>query len=198
MKIKWKGKLSETNTFPTSKIPSNALPFLESKSKLENYIAVVPIIIFVVVCVYIKSNFIAVVKLNLLGNVIGLLLTFPFLIIHELLHAICFPSNATVEIFYSASGLSVFPNAPISKSCYIFALLLPALILGIIPLLMWVFIPITNVTLYSIWFITSIGNLGGTTVDFYNLAHAIREMPKGSLLQLSGLKCYYYRTDLKN
>jgi len=31
-----------------------------------------------------------------------------------------------------------------------------------------------------------------TVADFYNLVHVIKEMPKGSVMQISGLKCYYY------
>ncbi|MEQ8155176.1 MAG: DUF3267 domain-containing protein [Clostridiaceae bacterium] len=192
MKIKWKGKLSETNPFPTVEMPSNAVQFLEPKYKLESYIAVVPIIAFIAGCVYVRSHFIGEVKLNLPGYIIGFLLTVPFLTIHELLHAVCFPTNAVVEIFYTNSGLGAFTSTPIPKSRYIFTLLFPAIILGIIPLLTWVFVPYYSITLNSIWFILSAGNLGGTIVDFYNLVHAIKEMPKGSVLQVSGLNCYYY------
>lgn len=46
-----------------------------------------------------------------------------------------------------------------------------------------------NKTLNSAWFILSIGNLGGAVADFYNLVHVIKEMPKGSVMQVSGLKC---------
>lgn len=192
MKVKWKGKLSETNTFPTTEIPSNAVQFLEPKSNLEYYIWVIPILIFVLGCVYIKANFISEFRLNMLGIGIGFLVILPCLIIHELLHVVCFPPNAKVEIFYSAAGMSVVTSTPIPKARYIFTLLLPALILGIIPLLIWFFIPVDYKTLNSAWFILSIGNLGGAVADFYNLVHVIKEMPKGSVMQVSGLKCYYY------
>ncbi|WBW96027.1 DUF3267 domain-containing protein [Oceanirhabdus sp. W0125-5] len=192
MKLKWKGRLTESNTFPTTEVPSNSVQFLEPKSKLESYIAIVPILFFAIGCFYVKSNFLGELKLNLHGFIIGLLLTIPFLIIHELLHAVLFPPKSTVEIFYSTYGLSVVTCEPIPKLRYIFSLLLPALLLGVIPLLIWIFIPTNNATLNSLWFILCIGNLGSTTADLSNLFHALKEMPKGSVLQISGLKCYYY------
>ena len=192
MKIEWKGKLSESNNLPETKVPLNAIQFLEPKSKMGSYIPVIPIIIFIVSCVYIKYNFIGAFKINLTGYIIGLIMTIPFLAIHEILHAICFISKTGVKIFYSAYGLSIIPNEPITKLRYIVTLLFPACIIGIIPLLLWVFIPINNTMFSSICFILSAGNLGGTTTDFYNLVQVIKKMPKKSVMQVSGLKCYYY------
>ncbi|MGO5066242.1 DUF3267 domain-containing protein [Clostridium sporogenes] len=191
MKIKWKGRLSETNTLPTPKITPNSVQLLEPKYNLQYYIPIIPIIIFIVLCVYLKSKFVGDITLNSLGYIIGFLLIIPFSIIHELLHAVCLPSQATAEIFYSISGLSFVITTPIPKKRYIVILLFPALMTGIIPLIIWIFIPHKYVMLNSIWFILSSGNLATTVIDLYTLGQVIRQTPKGSVIQTCGYKCYY-------
>jgi hypothetical protein len=192
MKIKWKGKLNETNTFPENEIPINAVEFLGGQSKLEIFLMIVPIIIFIYGCVYIKSKFIGEYELNLLGYITGLLLCIPFLAVHEFLHAACFPQKSKIEIFYTNWGICIIPSTPLAKTRYICTLLLPAVTLGIIPLLIWTFIPYYYITFNSILFILSAGCLGSTVGDLCNLVHVIKEMPKGSVVMVSGLKCYYY------
>ncbi|MBZ9685568.1 metalloprotease family protein [Clostridium estertheticum] len=192
MTLKWKGLLSETNHFPQNNVPKNATQFLNSKSKIKPYTPVIPILILVFIAVYLKRNFIGQFNLDIKGIVIGLILTIPFLIIHEFLHAVCFTKDCTAEMFYSPVGVSIIPCVPISKLRYAITLVVPAIIIGLIPLLIWTFIPFANTTLNSIIFILSIGNLGGTTNDLYNLSQVIKEMPKGSFMITSGINCYYY------
>lgn len=193
MKLKWKGKLSETNSFPENYIPNNATQFLNSNSKIIPYIPVIYIFIIIFIAMYIKRNFIGQFNLDIKGWVIGLILTIPFLIIHEFLHAVCFPKECSAEVFYSPAGISIIPCVPISKLRYAITLAIPAITIGLIPLLAWVFIPFTNITVSSIIFIISIGNLGGTTNDLYNLSQVLKKMPKGSFMITSGTNCYYYQ-----
>lgn len=193
MKLKWKGKLSETNSFPKNYVPKNATQFLNSKSKIMPYTPVIPIFILIFSAISIKRNFIEGFNLDLKGWAIGLILTIPFLIIHELLHAICLPKECNAELFYSPAGISLVPCVPISKLRYAIVLITPAIVIGLIPLFIWTFIPITNITVSSIIFVVSAGNLGGTTIDLYNLSQVLKKMPKGSFLITSGTNCYYYQ-----
>lgn len=110
----------------------------------------------------------------------GWLLTIPFLIIHEFLHAICFQKDSIAEIFWSPAGISIIPCKPISKQRYTITLIVPSIVIELIPLLIWTFIPFNNITLSTIIFILSIGNLGGTSNDLYNLYQVIKVMPKNS------------------
>lgn len=50
-------------------IPLNAVEFMGGQSKLEIFLMLVPIIIFIYGCVYIKSNFLGEYELNLLGYI---------------------------------------------------------------------------------------------------------------------------------
>ena len=146
MKIKWNGKLSQTNTYPLNEVPLNAVEFLDVQPKLSIVGMLVPIIIFIWGCFYIKTNFIGETKLNLTGYLTGFLLCIPFLAIHEFLHAICFPRGSSFQIYYNNWGICAAPSTPLTKSRYICALLLPAVVLGVIPLLAWIFIPYKYVT----------------------------------------------------
>ncbi|MFL0198787.1 DUF3267 domain-containing protein [Clostridium sp. WILCCON 0269] len=192
MKVKWKGKLSETNTFPTTEIPPNAVEILNNQRKSDLFVMLIPIIIFIVVCIHVKSNYIGKYKLNLVGYLTGFILAFPFLAVHEFLHAMCFPPKSEVLVYYNNWGICLAPSSPISKIRYICTLLLPAIILGVIPLLVWTFIPIYNVTFNSMLFILGAACLGSSVGDLCNLVHVIREMPKNSVIMVSGLKCCYY------
>lgn len=192
MILNWKGKLSENNTFPKNEVPKNAVRFLNPRSPIETYFGVIPILILVIACVLFKRNFIEEYTLNIKGFIIGGLLTIPFLIVHEFLHAICFPKEGIAEVFWSPAGISIIPCSPISKRRYAITLIVPSIIIGLIPLLIWTFISFNNITLSSIIFILSIGNLGGTSMDLYNLYQVIKVMPKNSHMITSETNCYYF------
>jgi Protein of unknown function (DUF3267). len=193
MTLKWKGRLSEKNTFPKNNVPTNAVRFLNPKSQIEPYLGVIPILVLVIACIYFKRNFIIEFTLDIKGMIIGIILTMPFLIIHEFLHAICFPRDGVAEIFWSPAGISIIPCNPISKLRYTITLIVPAIIIGLIPLFIWTSVPFSNTTLSSIVFILSIGNLGGTSNDMYNLYQAIKVMPKNSYMITSKTNCYYFK-----
>lgn len=192
MKIRWKGKLTEANPLPTVEVPKNATEFFKPKKMFEYCIAAIPIAVFFLFCVYIKSHFIVKVRMNLLGKIIGLLLAILLVGIHELLHAICFPAEATVEIYWNNYGLGTTSCSPMSKKRFIIMAILPSLVLGFIPLILWTFIPIQNITLNTIWCFSAAASLGAGTVDFCSAITVIIKMPKGTMMQISGSKIYYY------
>lgn len=197
MRIKWCGKLSEENSFSATDVPENAVEFLNTKSKIKSYIMIIPIILFIIICIYFKYKITGRLRANRIGYFIGFLSVFPFMLVHELLHAVSFPVKAKVEMFYSMYGLSVSSPEPISKIRYIVVLIVPAVIIGVIPLIGWIFIPSSYVTINTMLFILAIGNLAGTTGDLYNLTQVIKLMPKNSFMQVSGLKCFFYDKSVK-
>lgn len=192
MNIIYKGKLTEKNKLPKNDIPKNSIQFLNPKSKIEPYLGVIPILLVIIVTVWFKRNFIMNFTLDIKGMFIGLLLTIPLLILHEFLHALCLPKHTPIEMFWSPAGIMLIPCKPISKLRYSITLIVPAIILGLIPLFIWTFIPFTNITLSSVLFLLSIANLGGCSIDVYNLFQVIRVMPKGSQMITSETNCYYF------
>lgn len=193
MKIIWRGKLNKISTVSTVEIPKDSAEFLKPKRTFEYYIAVIPIAVFFLFCAYIKSHFIAKVRMNLLGEIIGLLLAILLISIHELLHAICFPPEAIVEIYYNKYGLGTMSNSPISKKRFIIISILPVFVLGFIPLILWTFIPIQNITLNSICCFSAAGSLGGGTVDLFSAVNTLINVPNGMMIKTIGSKAYYYK-----
>ena len=91
---------------------------------------------------------------SILGIVIGCMLLLP----HELLHGICFPKGSRVELYQMMKPAKMFVTSDksMSRGRFIFMSLFPSLVLGLLPLLIWLYIsPYTYLakTLFSIGFI---------------------------------------------
>ena len=70
--------------------------------------------------------------------------------------------------------------------------LAPALFLGLIPMIAWVFIPVKFVMMSTIIFGSSWICLSASTADIYNALKALAKAPKDSFVQASGAKVYWF------
>ncbi|MEQ8199348.1 MAG: DUF3267 domain-containing protein [Clostridiaceae bacterium] len=192
MKLVWRGKISKENSFPEAEIPQEAQVFVDGSSPWKGYIAIIPILALAYGAAVIKKLLTPGVHLSCYGLIIGICLAVIFITVHELLHAVCCPSGGTIEFFYSIYGISAVPTSPIPKWRYVFVALCPALILGLIPMFLWVFSPAEYRMFNSIIFGFSVGSLSVCTADISNAVSAVIKMPKGSVLQVSGMKGYWY------
>ena len=109
---------------------------------------------------------------------------------HEFLHALCFGKDAVVDCYIHPKALQamVVCAKPISKARFIFMSLLPNFVFGVLPLLAWMIFPSLGIT----WVIFSCVTVSFGMGDYYNVHNAIKQMPKGSLQQLSGFHSYWY------
>jgi len=114
-----------------------------------------------------------------------------FLIIHELIHGLSCPKNCVVNYYYSAHGISAYPLSPMSRNRYIFMAMAPAILLGFIPMIIWIFIPVKFIMLNSIIFSFSWASLSVSAADIYNAIKALK-LPKESFIQASGTKVYWF------
>ena len=117
---------------------------------------------------------------------------------HELLHGICFGRNARVELFWSLKYMMAFviSTEPVSKARFIAMSLCPNLVFGWIPLLIWAFVPFDpGVSRFLLSF--SVMCISYGIGDYMNVWNALRQMPRGSMQQLSGFHSYWYIPDLK-
>ncbi|WP_294184341.1 DUF3267 domain-containing protein [uncultured Clostridium sp.] len=192
MKLSWKGKFKSENLLK-SDIPKNAAYFYDIKFIWESYIAIVPILLLGVFLLFIKSKFITHgLIFTYLGRTLEIILGFSSIIIHEFLHAIAYPSEAEVEMFYSYAGLGVMSTYPVPKWRYIFIGFFPSFVLGVIPFILWLFIPLTHPTLNTIVFIFAWCSLGMSTADYDTIFHALKEVPEGAVIQGDGTDAYWY------
>ena len=91
----------------------------------------------------------------LLGSVFGALL----LLFHEFLHLIPYPGNSTKIISIKGGTPSAFCSAAVSKGTFIVSSLLPVL-LGIIPLMLFMLMPSANKVINTILWTTGTIGLG--------------------------------------
>ncbi len=203
IKLIWKGKFTSTEQLSIGNLPENAVKFKEPDSLVKmNLIAslfIIPVIIIMFLSLYIKKSLGASGILFSGFNNYGILLSFLAVIPHEILHGISFPKEAEVEFWYSLKSITPFVTSthPTSKRRFIFISLLPSLIFGIIPILIWMFIPSQYAGTADMVFSFAIFSLFLGCGDFLNVFNAMRQMPKNSYTQLSGMNSYWYFKDDK-
>lgn len=198
MKLTWKGKYVNEKQLTVGTLPDNAVKFREpetpAKLSLAASIFAIPVIILIGIAIFIKSLLYGSFDSFVILNVLGLLLSFLTVIPHEFLHAIAFPKQAEVEVWYSLKNMMafVFTTCPVSKGRFIFVSLLPNIIFGIIPLIIWVLLPPKFSEAAGVVFSFAAWCLLLGVGDYLNVYNAITQMPKGSMTQLSGFHSYWY------
>lgn len=199
MKLVLKGEYTSVDQLTVGVLPENAVKFKEPESMADlNKSAayfLLPVLVILITFYLLKHGLTLSYKDMftggyLIGFVLAILCIFP----HELLHGICFPKDAEVELWWSPKNFMVFVHsvAPISKARFIFLSLLPSLLFGILPLSIWLFVPSVNTLLASaLWGFGMVSLLFGVG-DFLNVYNAFNQVPKGALTQLSGFHSYWF------
>ena len=197
MNLVWKGKYEEESQLDEGELPPEAVQFKEpdspAKLNLMSSLFIIPSLVLVGIAIFLKQ------QMGLLGNMpdvfnlTGVLLAFLMIIPHEIIHALVFPQEAEVHIWYSLKDVMFFVHStyPLSKKQFIIMALLPSLIFGVIPLIIWMFIPESHVLSNSVISFATFSLLLGAG-DYLNVFNAARQMPKGAVTQLSGFNSYWY------
>lgn len=193
MKVQYKGVIEKSKDAESS-VCKSAVKYIDPESSemegrgpaIYSIVALlVPLIVFSIKYLMINET---PFVFNILGIVIGCIIAFP----HEILHGICFPWGSKVELYQMLrpSRMFVTSETPIKKGRYVFIYLFPNIVLGLVPLLIWLFAdPYTYLskTLFSIGFITIV--TGGR--DYMNIMKTLKQVPKNAVICLSGIKVYY-------
>lgn len=201
MQLIYKGQYKDESQLPLGTLPENAVPFKEPKdlSQTNLYACIVIIPVLIIVGLFILISYSSLGSQNLshfslgFSSLLGFIMFYIALPIHELLHAICFGKDAEVEFYYSLKDLALFvvSTQPITKRRFIFLSLLPNIVLAWIPFLLWVFIPM-NDFVSNFLFVMSLLLIISGVGDYLNAFNAIRQMPKGTMQQLSGFHSFWY------
>jgi len=127
---------------------------IESNKGVYFTISLIGITIYIKILLVTNNNF-------SFFSIYGFLLSFLVIIPHEFLHAIAFPKNAEVQVWYSFKNMTafVYSTHQISKLRFIYICLLPSIIFGVIPLVVWIFIPVEFFVISKTVFTFAIGNL---------------------------------------
>ena len=118
---------------------------------------------------------------------IGALLSMLTLIPHEFLHAACFKEDVYMYINPAKFLIFVHGTESMSKGRFIFMSLLPNIVFGLIPFVLFL---IDRDMILA-------GMLGAFCLsmgfgDYINVFNAITQMPKGSKTYLNGFHSYWY------
>ena len=199
MKIIYKGRYENEKQLPKGILPPNAIKFKEPETPEKLAEAAIWFLLptAILAALIVLGSFFLHGRLNaqfsviyfLVGALLSLLTLFP----HELLHAVCFGKNAEVELYIMPKQFMAFVCSvqPVTKMRFIFLSLLPNLIFGWIPLIIWALMPYTEI--YSdILFSFSVMSVTHGIGDYLNVFNASRQMPKGSMQQLSGFNSYWF------
>lgn len=193
-KIKWIGLIKEEKMkdYQVGELSKNAkkmnMPTTSKEMMIKALPFIIPAFLILFLSVYFKSGEIFLLRLYI---IIGVLLGFLALIIHELLHAIVYPKNANVYIGIAKPITFVaLASYPLKKEKFILMCLLPY-ILGIIPLILFWIMPITDMKIHSILFGLSAMGLSSPYPDLFNVYQVLKQTPKNCKIQFYKDDTYY-------
>ena len=193
-KIKWIGLIKEEKMkdYRVGELSKNAkkmnMPTTSKEMMIKALPFIIPALVILFLSVYFKSGEFFLLRLYI---IIGVLLGFLALIIHELLHAIVYPKNANVYIGIAKPITFVaLASYPLKKEKFILMCLLPY-ILGIIPLILFWIMPITDMKIHSILFGLSAMGLGSPYPDLFNVYQVLKQTPKNCKIQFYKDDTYY-------
>lgn len=190
-----RGKLQRLADLPLADLPAHAVPYDEpdtlegiARAAMPWHLPVLGIIIAAIALYRLWHG------IWFIPTVSGLLLVFPLVAVHELLHALAMPRHSVVQCFWNFSyGMAmVTTNTPMRKRRFIIVSLAPFVLIGLLPVLYWlvsapgVFLGRTFMTAGSVMMLLSCG-------DLLNVWMTLRQVPNHAMVQLSGMHTYWYR-----
>lgn len=122
--------------------------------------------------------------------VIGALLFLVTMFPHELLHASCFRGDVYLYTFLKKGLLFVVGPEDMSRGRFVFMSLLPNLVFGFLPYLLFMIHPAWTV----LGFFGAMAIPGGFG-DYFNVFNCLTQVPKGGIVYLSGMNSYWYLPD---
>lgn len=196
--IIWKGIIRSEDEFPVADIPKKAKK-LDSeedmkKMQIKALPFIIPSIFICFICMFVKT-FLASEKVIHIGYLfIGVIIGFLLIIVHELLHAIAFPKEATVYIGIMPKSLTAvaLSSSPVKRNRFIFLSILP-IILGIIPLVVFCMNSYYLKEINGIMFGMAIMGMTSVYPDIYNIFLVLKTVPKNAIIQNSKNETYYYK-----
>ena len=198
MKLIYRGRYTGEDQLPRADLPPGAVPFREPADTAALNLAAMKWSLLALAL----AAALGAATIPLRGGLVlgagfwfmaGFAASFLTLLPHELLHGVCFGRGAEVHLFVSPKDLMAFVvcTRPISKARFILMSLLPNLIFGWLPFLLWCLTPYSGAWSDGLlWFSLCCISFGGG--DYLNVWNALRQMPRGSVQQISGFHSYWY------
>lgn len=199
MKLHYMGKFSgDVADIPHGEHKPNAVKFKEADDpKKLGIIANAWALVITLVCCLIYGVRLGIADMDfgmaLWGQfVIGCGLSMLCLFPHEFLHAICMKEDVYLYTNFKQGMLFVTGPEDMSKARFVFMSLCPNLVFGLVPFVLAMIWPRLAV----------LGALGAISVgagagDYYNVFHALTQMPKGARTYLYQFNSWWYLPEYK-
>ena len=196
--IKWLGIIKDDlGRYQQGNLPSHAKKVDVPEDMGELMVKAIPFqlvaILLIFISVYTKVSISNQLPFNPAAVIIGFVVGFLALLIHELLHAIVFPKEATVYvgIYPKSFGAVALSSYPLKRWRFVLMSLLPT-VLGIVPIVLFLILPPELKFINGIMLGMAMMGLTSPAVDCYNVYKVLRESPRGCTLQFHGDCLYYY------
>lgn len=196
-KIQWVGIIrQDLAVYQTGRLSENAHKMNMPKTTAQMMLKAVPFLIFpfgiIFLSMFCKTFCSRQLVIHPAFVPIGLAVGLLALLLHEYLHAIVYPKEATVSIGIYPKALApvALVSYPLKRGRFIGMSLLPT-VLGIVPILIFLFSPATLQAWNGFWFGCAIIGLVSPYPDFYNVYQVLRQTPKGSRIQFHGEDTYW-------
>ena len=198
LNIIWTGiNETEADAWIETVLPANAVMVIEAKSQAEllraSYCLVIPLIIVFIGLIVLgkkKGWFIPSKK----GFVIGAVASFLLQGFHELLHGMACPAGSDMYIGIIKENFSGYATttSPINFFQCIVYYLLPALVLGIVPMVCFLLDKEKKSTVC--WFFYGFAMIGliQTSPDWFGLYPILQQVPRDAFIQISGWHTYWF------
>jgi len=196
-KIHWIGiiKENEIEKYQKGELDSKAVKMKMPKNMSEMMIKALPFLIPAFIIIFASMNIKTYInKQNIVNRqfiVIGAIIGFALLLVHEFLHAIVYPKDANTYIGIAKPITFVaLASYPLTKKRFIVMCLLPY-ILGIIPLIAFWISPANYTELNGILFGMACMGMASPYPDAYNVYQVIKQVPRNRKVQNYGDDTYY-------
>jgi hypothetical protein len=195
--IVWEVSESEADAWRESSVPADAVKVVQAGSQAEllrqSFFLTVPLLV-----AFFSYMFIGRKKHRLeisrAGVAVGAVLSFLLQPFHELLHGLAFPRGSTVCIGVIKDSFSAYAYSSASMDmaqCVIYHLL-PAFVLGIVPLLLFIARrPKKGRLCWALYGFAMIG-LVQTAPDWFGLFPILAQVPADALIKMSGWDTYWF------
>ncbi len=193
--IEWKGIIKNPSNYQMGFLSKNAKKLNTPKTLNEMMIKalpfVIPSVLIIFIAMFLKTTNAGRVVVAPVTVILGFASSILALLVHELLHAIVYPSKATVVIGFIPKQFAAVALAsyPLKRGRFILMCLLPYL-LGVVPIILFCIFPSTAIRTNGFLFGLSIMGLTSPYVDSYNVYLVLRQTSKNDSIQFYGDDLY--------
>ncbi|MCI8617420.1 MAG: DUF3267 domain-containing protein [Clostridia bacterium] len=196
-KIHWIGIIEENKIreYQRGSLDSKAIKIKMPKNMNELMIKGLPFLIPAFIIMFVSMNIKTVINQQNIVNrpfiLVGAIIGFILLLVHEYLHSIVYPkeANSYIGIAKPITFVSL-TSYPLSKRRFIVMSLLPY-ILGIIPLILFWLCPASLTELNGIFFGMACMGMASPYPDSYTVYQIIKQVPENKKIQNYEDDIYY-------